>query len=257
MWQRWKPLNMPIWEAKIIPQNWKFLQFAVLHLSALQGFDQGQFPNISFPCSGGFGGLLESWNVQCTFMEGVTEHDHSISHFFFSWFSSFPVWNRAPLFLNPSFSTFLRAAWVELQSLKDSCPPHNLRCQGSGHGLQRGRLRKTRGGCNCLFLETTCTEGGDKVCSSVGPRLAAGQPFPVLEAPELKAFCDSGNEFSRLLAEMFWKSHYSAIGDTISCDAPFLRHRLQRQVFFSVMPPPLVRSVLECDRPFLRKEVEV
>ena len=36
MWQGWKPLNMPFREAKIIPKNWKFLQLAVLHLSAFQ-----------------------------------------------------------------------------------------------------------------------------------------------------------------------------------------------------------------------------
>ena len=35
-WQGWKPLNMPLREAKIIPKNWKFLQLAVLHLSAFQ-----------------------------------------------------------------------------------------------------------------------------------------------------------------------------------------------------------------------------
>ena len=36
MWQGWKPLNMPFWEAKMTPKNWKFLQLAVLHLSAFQ-----------------------------------------------------------------------------------------------------------------------------------------------------------------------------------------------------------------------------
>ena len=36
MWQGWKPLNMPFWEAIIIPKNWKFPQLAVLHLFAFQ-----------------------------------------------------------------------------------------------------------------------------------------------------------------------------------------------------------------------------
>ena len=38
MWQGWKLLNMPIREAKMIPKNRKFLQLAVLHLSAFQQF---------------------------------------------------------------------------------------------------------------------------------------------------------------------------------------------------------------------------
>ena len=36
-----KPLNMPSGEAKVIQKNRKFLQFAVLHLSASQHFRLG------------------------------------------------------------------------------------------------------------------------------------------------------------------------------------------------------------------------
>ena len=48
-------------------------------------------------------------------------------------------------------------------------------------------------------------------------------------------------------------SHYSAIGDTISCDAPQKRDLLQRQVF-SAMPPLLGLSWIAIGH---RKEVGV
>ena len=49
-------------------------------------------------------------------------------------------------------------------------------------------------------------------------------------------------------------SHYSAIGDTISCDAPCSAIGFRGKLFLRY---PLVRSVLDCDRPFLQKEVGV
>ena len=50
-------------------------------------------------------------------------------------------------------------------------------------------------------------------------------------------------------------SRYSAIGDTISCNAPIYRDRLQRQAFSAI--PPLLGLSLDCDRTFLQKEVGV
>ena len=50
-------------------------------------------------------------------------------------------------------------------------------------------------------------------------------------------------------------SHYSAIGDIISCDAPIYPDRLQRQAFVAILP--LQGMSLACDRPSLRKEVGV
>ena len=47
-------------------------------------------------------------------------------------------------------------------------------------------------------------------------------------------------------------SHYSAIGDTISCDAPDSAIGF-RGKHFSAMPL-LTGLSLDCDRPFLRKE---
>ena len=41
--------------------------------------------------------------------------------------------------------------------------------------------------------------------------------------------------------------HYSAIGDTISCDAPYSAIGFRGKRFLS----------LDCDRPFLREEVGV
>ena len=48
-------------------------------------------------------------------------------------------------------------------------------------------------------------------------------------------------------------SHYSVIGDIVLCDAPIQRDRLQRRVLSAM--PPLLGLSLDCDRPFLRKEV--
>ena len=47
-------------------------------------------------------------------------------------------------------------------------------------------------------------------------------------------------------------SHYSAIGDTISCDAPYSAIGLRGKFFFSAISP-LVGLVLDCDRPFFTK----
>ena len=47
-------------------------------------------------------------------------------------------------------------------------------------------------------------------------------------------------------------SHYSAIGDTISCDAPYSAIGFRGKLFLRY---PLARPVLECNRPLLQKEV--
>ena len=49
-------------------------------------------------------------------------------------------------------------------------------------------------------------------------------------------------------------SHYSGIGDTISCDAPYSAIGFRGKLFLRY---PLVRSVLDCDRPVLWKDVRV
>ena len=50
--------------------------------------------------------------------------------------------------------------------------------------------------------------------------------------------------------------HYSAIGDTISCDAPYGAIGLRGRLFLP--PPPLQGLSLDCcDMPFLWKEVAV
>ena len=49
-------------------------------------------------------------------------------------------------------------------------------------------------------------------------------------------------------------SHYSAIGDTILCDAPY--SAIGFRGMFSAIPPLLVLS-LDCDRPVVPKEVWV
>ena len=52
-------------------------------------------------------------------------------------------------------------------------------------------------------------------------------------------------------------SHYSAIGDIMSCDPPYSTIGF-RGKFFSAMRPPLLGLSLDCDRPVLRrKEVGV
>ena len=60
----------------------------------------------------------------------------------------------------------------------------------------------------------------------------------------------SGISFRKVLLV----SHYSAIGDTISCDAPYSAIGLRGKLFLRY--PPLILS-LDCDRPFSRKGVGV
>ena len=50
-------------------------------------------------------------------------------------------------------------------------------------------------------------------------------------------------------------SHYSAIGDTISCDAPYSAIGFRGKAFSAI--PPLLGLSLDCDRPCLRREVGV
>ena len=49
--------------------------------------------------------------------------------------------------------------------------------------------------------------------------------------------------------------HYSAISDTVSCDAPIWRDRLERQALSAI--PSLDDLSLDCDRAYLSKEVGV
>ena len=51
-------------------------------------------------------------------------------------------------------------------------------------------------------------------------------------------------------------SHYGAIGDTISCDAPYSVIGFGGKLFLR-KASPLQGLSLDCDRPFLRKEVGV
>ena len=50
-------------------------------------------------------------------------------------------------------------------------------------------------------------------------------------------------------------SHYSALGDTISCDAPYSAIGFRGKLSSAI--PPLLGLSLDCNRPFLRKEVGV
>ena len=50
-------------------------------------------------------------------------------------------------------------------------------------------------------------------------------------------------------------THYSAIGDTISCDTPYSAIGFRDKLFLRY---PLLQGLsLHCDRPFLQKEVGV
>ena len=61
--------------------------------------------------------------------------------------------------------------------------------------------------------------------------------------------CDNEIQF----CDFILVSRYSAIGDTISCDAPFSAIGFRRKLFLRY--PPLLGLSLDCDRPFVPKEV--
>ena len=90
--------------------------------------------------------------------------------------------------------------------------------------------------------------------SSHSSKPAFWKKHPLVTCSGLTSSAAGGQQFHQKCQRSL-ASHYGAIGDTISCDAPYSAIGFRGKLFLRY---PLVRPVsLACNRPSLRKEVGV